>query len=155
MKASIFHHSAKFPIAVLGVALFLGAGCGDDEGESSIEQNGPGFHQIAESEVPEIEIPPAPETPAAQAAPAAQAEPVKKMYGDEEDETAAEIAQDFQDGLDEANDALEAFVDARGAFPKSMTELIGAGELSMAPRVPPGKALKFDRERRKFVFIDK
>ena len=36
-----------------------------------------------------------------------------------------------------------------------MAELLNEGALTMAPRVPPGKKLIFDRTQRKFAYADK
>lgn len=149
----------KFPhflvTTVLGLALAAGAGC-SEEIDTSPENLGAGFYDIPEEEIPEIEMP-APPPPKAepivaqttQGAPEPQRGP-----NDPVDETEEEAKDLIQDGLDEANDALESFVDENHRFPKSVMELMTDGDLSMLPPPPKGKKLGFDRSQRKFIWVN-
>jgi len=153
-------NSSSFSKSVIalgvGLVLILGVGCGGGDDEASagdLEYNAPGFYEIPESEVPEIEIPEPVIMETVETA--AKPEGVKTLPSQEEDETEAEIMQDFADGLEEANDALESFVDDNGRFPKNMNEVLAQGELSQLPKAPPGKKLGWDRATRKLIWKDK
>jgi hypothetical protein len=146
-------------VLMLGVCVALWSGCDGDSG--SEEEQVVGYYQIADNEVPEeieMDVPPPPPEPEPEKIAAKEdpnAGPVSLVDQENMDETAEEIQQDFDDGLDEANDALQAFVEEFGRFPKSMGELLRAGELAMSPRLPSGKKMSFNRETRKFFFEDK
>lgn len=141
----------------LGLALAMSVGCGGgDVREDPDEAAKAGFYDIPESEVPEIEIVmPEPAPVDAAVTKAATEGATTTFASSEEDETEEEIMQDFQDQLDEANDALESFVDDMGRFPKSMKEVLDVGELTSMPKPPPGKKLHFDRSSRRLVWVDK
>ncbi len=124
-------------------------------------ENVPGYYEIADEDVPDIKLevasleaaPPPPPLPGV---PAPPPPPPKrqKTPDDPPDETPEEIEQDFNGMLDQANDALESFASGHGRFPNSLQELLDEGELTMAPKAPPGKRLSFDRSSRKFVYVD-
>ncbi len=139
----------------LGISLIFAVGCGGDDASSAAEEEyePPNIYDVADSDVPEIEVV-APEAPPAEAA-TAQAQPQNMAASVEEDETEEDIQLAYDSGLDAANDALESFYESEGRFPKSMKELLDQGELTMYPRVPPGKKLVFSREERKFRFVTK
>ncbi len=144
-------------LAALALSVAL-CGCGGEDDSSSApgeEYEPPNIHDVADADVPEIEV----ETPAAPAPIPGQAgpqeQPQNMAASVEADETAEDIQQAYNSGINAANDALESFYRDMGRFPKSMKELLDQGELTMAPRVPPGKKLIFSREERKFMFMDK
>lgn len=137
---------------VVSALLFVGCG-GEDVAE--VDEDAGDIHSVPASQVPEIEIAEIePEPEAVSQGPEAP-KPVAVMPGDPEDESEEDIQADYNDMLDAANDALEEFYDNNGRFPKSMAELLNEGALTMAPRVPPGKKLIFDRTQRKFAYADK
>jgi len=144
-------------LAPVVMASLLLVGCGGGDEVADMEEPAGNIHEVADADVPEIEIgdlepEPVPAFPeVGQEAP----KPVAVMPGDDADESEEDVQQDYNSMLNAANDALESFFDNNGRFPKSMTELLNEGELTMAPRVPAGKRLIFDRTTRRFAYVDK
>ena len=142
--------------AVLALSTFMFVGCGGED-VAEVEEDPGDIHSVPAAEVPEIEIAEADLAPDPEPVSTGREapKPVPVMPGDPEDESDEDIQEDYDSMLDDANDALEEFYDNNGRFPKSMAELLNEGALTMAPRVPPGKRLIFDRTTRKFTFVDK
>ena len=105
-KPSSLHRKPFHIAAVVAVSALLFVGCGGEE-VAEVEEDAGDFHNVPDSEVPEIEIAEIePEPEAVSQGPEAP-KPVAVMPGDPEDESAEDIQADYDSMLDAANDALE------------------------------------------------
>ena len=155
-RLTVFNHALGIAAstAMCGSLLFL-TGCGDEIDESA-ENVTAGMYSIPDSDVPDIEIPDLEPATAAEAAPpsAAPPSPAGIANGEDEDETAEDIKNNFDDDLDELNDGLEEYVDDNGKFPDKLSELVDDGTIPGFPTPPPGKGLHFNKSTRQFEWID-